>query len=78
MIIKDCATNSVIEVHEVEITGDSLGWDIWYIDKDGNPYHDITVEVIKSDRRVKKFIKQLMKFNKSEVCYKFNYIINIK
>lgn len=77
MIIKDCATNAIIKVHQVEIYGDSLGWDLWYLDEDGNQYHDISVEVIKPNKRVKKFIKKLNKLYDPGLRYKFTLLFNV-
>lgn len=75
MIIKDCSTNKVLNVIKIEINGDMFGWDIWYVDEEMEYYHKTTVEVIKSDKRVDKFIKQIMKFKDCGLYYKFNYTI---
>lgn len=78
MIIKPCGTHELIQVKLVEITGDSTGMDIWYhVNDDESWYHDITVDVIKRNKKVDKFIKQIKKVTSKHLSYDFKYIIKL-
>lgn len=77
MLIKECGTNSIVIVDKVEISGDSFAWDIWYIDKNNEYYQDITVDVIRSNKKVNKLITQIKKIKNKGLYFKFEYIIDV-
>lgn len=53
--------DKIVDVKEVEISGDITGWDLWYV-VDGEGYHDLRVEEIDSDKRVDLLIKHMDNF----------------
>lgn len=77
MLIKKCGENLIVKIKNVEIEGDSFGWDIWYIDENNNCYQDILVEEIKSNRNVENFIQQRRELKDNGLYFKFKYEIEV-
>lgn len=78
LLIKEYGENLIVKVKKVEIEGDSLGWDIWYIDENNKCYHDVQVEEIKSNKNIEKLIKQLRKLKCNGLYFKFKYEIRVE
>ena len=81
MVIRDYETGLISKIIRIEISGDVLAWDIWVVDDEGEYYQYFELDIIKQNKKVKKYIKQIEKqinkLRKKRLYYMFNYIIKL-
>lgn len=74
----EMANGKIIDIKSFEISGDNFGWDIWYIDKEDEPLHNVLFENDLDDaKKLNSIIRTMVENITDDGRVKFTFTQNV-